>query len=113
MKAGFQLALAAAFVLASSLARAQQTQPSLANSPNVVQWTKIEGSMAELLQKGYRLVSVNEVITNPPVQDVMTTFFLSRGADLVRCEEGVRLVSDKYWVTSCSRIAKPYEVKDN
>ena len=69
--------------------------------------------MAKLLQRGYRLVSVNEVITNPPVQDVMTTYYLARGADLVHCEEGLRLVSDRFWVTSCAPITKPYEVKDN
>jgi len=56
---------------------------------------------------------VNEVVSAPPVQDVMTTFYLSREADLVRCEEGRRLVSDRYWVTSCSRIAKPYEIKND
>jgi hypothetical protein len=69
--------------------------------------------MSELLQQGYRLVSVNEIITNPPIQDVMTTFYLFRDSDLVRCQEGARLLSEKYWVTSCARIAKPYEVKSN
>jgi hypothetical protein len=113
MKARNHLALLAVLLLAPPAASAQQSQPSLANSPNVVQWTKVEASMAELLQQGYRLVSVNEVITNPPVQDVMTTYYLARGADLVRCEEGLRLVSDRFWVTSCARITKPYEVKDN
>ena len=113
MKAEIPLAISAVLLLAPPMASAQQTQPSLANSPNVVQWTKVEGSMADLLQQGYRLVSVNEIITNPPVQDVMTTYYLARDADLVRCQEGLRLVSDRFWVTSCDRITKPYEVKDN
>jgi hypothetical protein len=43
----------------------------------------------------------------------MTTFYLFRDSDLVRCQEGARLLSEKYWVTSCARIAKPYEVKSN
>ena len=98
---------------AAQPAWAQQTQPALANSPDVVQWTRIDSSMSDLLQQGYRLVSVNEIITNPPIQDVMTTFYLSRNSDLVRCQEGARLLSEKYWVTSCARIAKPYEVKSN
>jgi hypothetical protein len=98
---------------AAQPAWAQQTQPALANSPDVVQWTRIDSSMSDLLQQGYRLVSANEIITNPPIQDVMTTFYLSRDSDLVRCQEGARLLSEKYWVTSCARIAKPYEIKSN
>jgi hypothetical protein len=113
MKMGVRLAFWAIILLAAGVAGAQQLQPSLGNSPDVVQWTKIETSMAELLQQGYRVVSVNQFVTSPPVQDVVTTYYLSRGADLVRCQEGARMVSDRYWVTSCSRIAKPYEVKDN
>jgi hypothetical protein len=113
MKLRNAVALAFALLLTSHAASAQQTQPNLANSPDVVQWTRIEGSMSELLQQGYRLVSVNEIITNPPIQDVLTTYYLSRGDDLVRCQEGTRLLSEKYWVTSCARIAKPYELKSN
>ena len=111
MKASIRSAFWAMLALAPGMAEAQQLQPSLGNAPDVVQWTKIEASMAELLQQGYRLVSVNQFTTSPPVQDVVTTYYLSRGADLVRCQEGARLVSDRYWVSSCSRIAKPYEVK--
>ena len=107
------VALCAILTLPGAAARAQQSQPVLGNAPDIVQWTKIDGSMAELLQQGYRLVSVNEIVTGPPVQDVITTFYLSRDADLVRCNEGRRLISDRYWVTSCSRIAKPYEIKSN
>ena len=113
MRSRFHSALGAILLLAPLAAHAQQTQPSVGNSPDVVQWTRIDGSMAELLQQGYRLVSVNEIITSPPVQDVMTTYYLSRRADLVRCQEGTRLVSERYWVTSRSRIAKPYEVNSN
>ena len=117
MKAGIRLGVGvglwATFLLTPCAIQAQQSQPSLANSPNIVQWTKVDASMSELLQQGYRLVSVNQVITSPPVQDVVTTYYLSRGADLLRCQEGARLVSDRYWVTSCSRIVKPYEIKDN
>lgn len=79
----------------------------------VVQWTRIEGSMAELLQQGYRPVSVNQFVTCPPVQDAVTTYHLSRGADLLRCQEGARLVSDRWRVTSCWRIARPHEINDN
>jgi hypothetical protein len=118
MKAGFGVAMvvAATTLIAGGRAStlwAQETQPSLANAPDVVQWTRIDSSMSELLQQGYRLVSVNEIITDPPIQDVMTTYYLSRDSDLVRCQEGARLLSEKYWVTSCARIAKPYEVKSN
>jgi hypothetical protein len=117
MKVGYSVMMVMAVALMVGQAArplwAQETQPSLANSPDVVQWTRIESSMSELLQQGYRLVSVNEIITNPPIQDVMTTFYLSRDSDLVRCQEGARLLSEKYWVTSCARIAKPYEVKSN
>lgn len=107
------LPLAFLLALTSNFALAQQTQPNLANSPDIVQWTRIDGSVSDLLQQGYRVVSVNEIITNPPIQDVLTTYFLSRGEDLVRCQEGMRLLSEKYWVTSCARIAKPYELKSN
>ena len=107
------LPLALPLALASHIALAQQTQPNLANSPDVVQWIRIDGSVSDLLQQGYRLVSVNEIITNPPIQDVLTTYYLLRGDDLVRCQEGTRLLSEKYWVTSCARIAKPYELKSN
>ena len=113
MRSALYLGFCAILLLPCASAQAQQTQPLLGNSPDVVQWTRIDSSMAELLQQGYRLVSVNEVVGAPPVQDVMTTFYLSREADLVRCEEGRRLVSDRYCVTSCSRIAKPYEIKNN
>lgn len=105
--------LTVAFVLSAGSAMAQQTQPSLANAPDIVQWQRIDSSLSELLQQGYRLVSVNQVITNPPIQDLLTTYYLSRAADLVCCQEGVRLLSEKYWVTSCARIAKPYELKSN
>ena len=105
--------LTAVFALGAAPAMAQQTQPSLANAPDVVQWQRIDSSMSELLQQGYRLVSVNQVITNPPIQDLLTTYYLSRDAELVRCQEGVRLLSEKYWVTTCARIAKPYELKSN
>jgi hypothetical protein len=117
MKCGYIVMMAMAVTLTAVRtvppAWAQETQPVLANSPDVVQWTRIDSSMSELLQQGYRLVSVNEIITNPPIQDVMTTFYLFRDSDLVRCQEGARLLSEKYWVTSCARIAKPYEVKSN
>ena len=105
--------LTAAFVLSAGPAVAQQTQPNLANAPDVVQWQRINSSMSELLQQGYRVVSVNQVITNPPIQDLLTTYYLSRADDLVRCQEGVRLLSERYWVTSCARITKPYELKNN
>ena len=104
-------AVAAGLML--SPAFAQQTQPNLANAPDVVQWSQIDTSMADLLKQGYRLVSVTQVITNPPIQDVMTTYYLAKDTDLVRCQEGFRLISDKYWVASCSRIAVPYEIKNN
>ncbi len=107
------LAAMAAAGLMASPALAQQAQPNLATSPDVVQWSQIGSTMAELLKQGYRLVSVTQVITNPPIQDVMTTYFLARDSDLVRCQEGFRLISDKYWVSSCSRIAAPYEIKNN
>jgi len=109
----YVLPLAFLLALTSSIALAQQTQPNLANSPDIVQWTRIDGSVSDLLQQGYRVVSVNEIITNTPIQDVLTTYYLSRGDDLVRCQEGMRLLSEKYWVTSCARIAKPYELKSN
>jgi hypothetical protein len=102
---------AAALLLRPALA--QQTQPNLANAPDVVQWSQIDSNMADLLKQGYRLVSVTQVITNPPVQDVMTTYFLAKDSDLVRCQEGFRLISEKYWVSSCSRIAVPYQIKNN
>lgn len=117
MKAGYGVMMVVAVALMAGQtvppAWAQETQPSLANSPDVVQWTRIDSNLSELLQQGYRVVSVNEIITNPPIQDVMTTYYLSRDSDLVRCQEGVRLVSEKYWVTTCARIAKPYELKSN
>jgi hypothetical protein len=113
MTTRYTLPLAFLLALTSDFALAQQTQPNLANSPDIVQWTRIDGSVSDLLQQGYRVVSVNEIITNPPVQDVLTTYYLSRGDDLVRCQEGTRLLSEKYWVTSCARIAKPYELKSN
>ncbi len=113
MRSALYLGVCTALWLSCGTARAQQTQPLLGNAPDVVQWTMIDSSMAELLQQGYRLVSVNEAVSAPPVQDVMTTFYLTRGADLVRCQEGRRLISDRYWVTSCSRITKPYEIKNN
>jgi hypothetical protein len=113
MTTRYTMPLALILVLASHIVLAQQTQPNLANSPDIVQWIRIDGSISDLLQQGYRLVSVNEIITNPPIQDVLTTYYLSRGDDLVRCQEGTRLLSEKYWVTSCARIAKPYELKSN
>jgi hypothetical protein len=108
----FGIALTAAALLLRP-AFAQQAQPNLANAPDVVQWSQIDSNMADLLKQGYRLVSVTQVITNPPVQDVMTTYFLAKDSDLVRCQEGFRLISDKYWVSSCSRIAVPYQIKNN
>ena len=111
MKISGIAALAAALTLSPAVA--QQAQPNLANAPDVVQWSQIDSSMADLLKQGYRLVSVTQVITNPPIQDVMTTYILAKDSDLVRCQEGFRLISDKYWVATCSRIAAPYEIKNN
>ncbi len=105
--------LTAAVALSAGPAMAQQTQPSLANAPDIVQWQRIDSSMSELLQQGYRGISVNQVITNPPIQDLLTTYYLSRASEMVRCQEGVRLLSERYWVTSCARITKPYELKNN
>jgi hypothetical protein len=112
MRKGIFYPLLAALWLLPANVPAQEAPPALANAPSMVQWSRIDGNMSELLGQGYRLVTVSQVITTPPVQDIITTFYLSRGSDLVRCEEGIRLVSDKYWVTSCSKIAKPYEISE-
>jgi len=112
MRQGIIFPLLAVFLVLPASVPAQEAPPALANSPSIVQWTRIEGSMSELLSQGYRLITVSQVTTTPPVQDIITSFYLSRGTDLVRCEEGVRLVSEKYWVTTCSKLAKPYEITE-
>jgi hypothetical protein len=68
--------------------------------------------MRQLLQSGYILSSVTEsVVGQGPTQDLLTTFYLMKGTDLVRCTEGTRLSIKFGWILACQRLSEPFELK--
>jgi hypothetical protein len=82
-------------------------RPALPDVPNMVQWKDITSSMADLVAQGYSLVSTIAAGD----QDEITTYFLSKGTELVRCRDGVTLGNNRGFVASCARLVPPYRLE--
>jgi hypothetical protein len=81
-------------------------RPAPPDTPNIAQWQDIAPSMAELVQQGYTLVSM---IASGD-QDEITTYFLSKGGELVKCQDGIVLANSRGFVASCARLVRPYQI---
>ena len=80
-------------------------RPALPDTPNIGQWKDLTLSMAELVEQGYTLV---EVIAMGD-QDEITLYFLSKGAELVRCRDGIALGNNRGFVSNCAKLVRPYQ----
>jgi hypothetical protein len=98
--------------------------PALAQSPcstaatlfSCNQWAKIDASMAQLIHQGYSLISVRalnggHMSNGQPSDDVSTTFYLSRGNDLVKCDEIFSAAIMAEAAFGCERLVEPYKVR--
>ena len=81
-------------------------RPAPPNAPNTVQWKDVVESMAELVERGYVLVST----AASGDQDEITTYFLSKGPELMKCRDGVVLINNRGFVANCAKLVRPYRV---
>jgi hypothetical protein len=100
------VAIATALCLAGSPVWAKP-RPAPPDSGNVAQWKDIASSMAELVAQGYILVST---IASGD-QDEITTYFLTKGVELVRCRDGITLANNRGFVASCAKLVPPYRAE--
>jgi len=81
-------------------------RPAPPDASNMVQWKDVTQSMAELVEQGYVLVST----AASGDQDEITTYFLSKGPELMKCRDGVGLINNRGFVANCAKLVRPYRV---
>jgi hypothetical protein len=82
-------------------------RPAPPDAPNIGQWQDVVQSMAELVEQGYVLVSA----TASGDQDEITTYFLSKGPELMKCRDGVTLINSRGFVATCAKLVRPYRIE--
>ena len=82
-------------------------RPAPPDAPNIGQWKDVVQSMAELVEQGYVLVST---IASGD-QDEITTYFLSKGPELMKCRDGVTLANNRGFVANCAKLVRPYRTE--
>jgi hypothetical protein len=82
-------------------------RPAPPDAPAVGQWKDLALTMAELVEQGYTLVST----AASGDQDEITTYYLAKGAELVRCRDGIVLTNNRGFVSACARLVRPYRLE--
>jgi hypothetical protein len=80
-------------------------RPALADMSNTAEWRDLNQSMAELVEQGFTLVEA----TTAGERDEITIYFLSKGADLVKCRDGISLANNRAFVSSCAKLVRPFQ----
>jgi len=85
--------------------------------PNITegttQWSNLDMSMADLIGKGYSLVSVTTFSLDPSAAfNIRFVYFLSKGSHLVRCSDGFD-PGGGWAVLKCQGLVQAHPVDKN
>ena len=86
---------------------------SPATSPDLNQWKDTKIPMADFIAWGYTIFSVVQRTDESSRQDVITSYYLSNGTNVLKCEEAHKPGVRPGWVTWCSQLVRPYRVDAN
>jgi hypothetical protein len=88
-------------------------QPASKNSASTSQWSKTEGTMADFVSQGYTITAVTRSAEGTSVQEINTSFYLTKGTSIIKCGDGYRPRDSWSYVAACSKLVQPFDVGRN